>query len=164
MNTGPDPQLVCTQLGYKSSQCLNWLRISSRRTFRLEQNFLGPIILLGSGIINGLNKSGLCSCMAIIWFVVAMWSGFAYLCVHISLCVCICSVQSENLHNLEIMLRILRILRLRSNHNTCAILRSRNCMHNLNFASTPDNDVCVCTHIYTHAHTHTCTCTHTHIH
>ena len=115
MITGSDPQLFCTQLGYKSSQCLHWLRISSRRTFRLEQNFWGTIILLGSGIINGLNKSGMCSCMAIIWFVVAMWSGFAYLCVYVSLCVCICSVQSENLRYLEIMLRILRILRLHSN-------------------------------------------------
>ena len=42
---------------------------------------------------------------------------------------CLCSAQSENLRNLEIALRILRIPRLRSNleiaHYTCAISRLR---------------------------------------
>ena len=44
-------------------------------------------------------------------------------------CLCICSVQSGNLRNLEVVFRILRILRLRSNleiaHYSCAISRLR---------------------------------------
>ena len=59
---------------------------------------------------------------------------------------CICSAQSENLRNLEIALRILRILRLRSNleiaqlisrlRNTRAQSRDRvSCMRNLRIST-----------------------------
>ena len=45
-------------------------------------------------------------------------------------CLCICSMQSGNLRNLEVVFRILRILRLRSNleivHYSCAISRLHN--------------------------------------
>jgi len=57
-----------------------------------------------------------------------------------SIYICICSAQSGNLRNLEIALRILRILRLRSNleiaHHSCAIstLRNYSIVRNLQIA------------------------------
>ena len=55
---------------------------------------------------------------------------------------CICSVQSENLRNLEIALRILRILRLH-NYHTCATSKSCN-LHaqstNFHLASPPETE------------------------
>ena len=51
-------------------------------------------------------------------------------------CLCICSMQSGNLRNLEVVFRILRILRLRSNLEIaqllCAIFKLRKlCMHTI---------------------------------
>ena len=60
-------------------QQVRWLAqpwISSKRTCELEQNFWGPIILLESGVVNGLNTSRLWSCDCHDCHVSIMWTSF----------------------------------------------------------------------------------------
>ena len=72
-----------------------------------------------------------------------LWKYHTHLCNNLQYCTltrvirCICSAQSENLRNLEIVLRILRIPRLRT-----IVAQSRDCaihLHNLDCASIAHN-------------------------